>query len=112
MIVLYIFLAIPVMWALFLTYCTIMASRRSGKFYLAPWPVRALSYLLLGMLVVADVGFNLTIGSVLFLELPDFHQPTFTQRCASHREDQDWRGRLARWVCTGWLNPFEENHCR
>lgn len=108
----YALLAAPLLWGLFLMYCAIMASRRSGKFYLAPWPVRAMSYALLALLVVTDVAFNFTIGSALFLESPDIHQPTFTERCAQHLAALDWRGRIARWVCDGWLNPFEEDHCR
>src|ERR1700747_1945493 len=107
MLFLYIFLAILVTWALYLMYCALHASMKSGKFALTPWPVRLLSYALLGVMLTADVAFNLTVGSLLFAEAPDIYHPTFTQRCAAHKQDQDWRGRLARWVCSGWLNPFE-----
>lgn len=107
-----ILVAVIVLWTLFLAYCAIMASRRSGKFQLTPWPVRALSYTLLGLLVVGDIALNFTLGSAIFLELPNLHRPTFTQRCADHLDDQDWRGDRARWFCYGWLNPFQEHHCR
>jgi hypothetical protein len=100
------------LWGLFLMYCALHASMKSGKFYLTPSPVRACSYVLLGVMIVADIGFNFTIGSALFLELPDIRRPTFTQRCASHLDDDDWRGRIANYVCDGWLSPFESSHCR
>lgn len=110
MISLYALLATVEFWVLFLAYCAIMASRRSGKFQLTPWPVRALSYAVLGVLGVVDIVFNFTAGSLLFREMPDTF--TFTQRCAEHLHDDDRRGRIARWFCDGWLNPFEENHCQ
>lgn len=107
----YLFLAPVLLWALFLMYCTLNASRKSGKFYEAPWPVRGLSYALLAVMVVADILFNFTIGTVLFLELPQFRRPTFTQRCSRHLSGLFWRGDLARWFCFGWMNPFEPDHC-
>lgn len=97
------------LWALFLMYCALHASIKSGKFYKTPWPVRSLSYVLLVFMVGADAIFNVTIGSALFLELPKSWM--FTTRCSSHLDDVNWRGDLARWVCNGWLNPFEEGHC-
>lgn len=106
-------LAAPlVLWGLFLMYCALHASMKSGKFYLAPWPVRACSYVLLGVMVAADIAFNFTIGSAIFLELPNIRRPTFTQRCASHLDDSDWRGKLSHWFCDGWMSPFEASHCR
>jgi hypothetical protein len=52
------------LWALFLMYCALHASIKSGKFYQTPWPVRSISYALLFMMVGADAVFNLTIGSL------------------------------------------------
>jgi hypothetical protein len=88
---------------------TLHASIKNGKFYITPWPVRSISYALLFMMVGADAVFNLTIGSIVFLELPKSWM--FTTRCSSHLEESGWRGDLARWICNGWLNPFEEGHC-
>jgi hypothetical protein len=97
------------LWALFLMYCALHASIKNGKFYITPWPVRSISYALLFMMVGADAVFNLTIGSIVFLELPKSWM--FTTRCSSHLDESGWRGDLARWICNGWLNPFEEGHC-
>lgn len=100
------------LWVLYLAYCTLNVSRRSGKFAMTPWPVRALSYAILAVAVVGDVVFNITIGTLSFLELPSMKRITFTKRCAFHMRDVGWRGAIARWVCSSWLNPFEENHCK
>jgi hypothetical protein len=35
----------------------------------------------------------------------------FTERCSQHMNDVGWRGDYARWVCFGWLNLFDDNHC-
>jgi hypothetical protein len=98
------------LWALFLMYCALNASLKSGKLKQTPPPVRAMSYTLLGVMWVADLVFNVTVGSLVFLELPKTLM--FTSRCSSHLKDEGWRGDLARWVCDGWLNPFEAGHCR
>lgn len=98
------------LWGLYLMYCALHASMRNGKLHATPWPVRALSYALLAFMVTADALFNLTIGSLLFLERP--RSWLFTARCSSHMADSGWRGELARWICEGWLNPFEADHCR
>lgn len=113
------------LWALYLMYSALNASLRSGKLKKTPLPVRVLSYLLIAVMGTADVLFNVTLGSLLFLEPPSLRLPrrlgeihdalialTFTHRCSSHLGDQGWRGDIARWVCNDWLNPFEEGHCK
>lgn len=43
-----------------------------------------------------DVAFDLVIGSIIFLELPNFKRNyTFSQRCCVHFHDADWRGKVA-----------------
>lgn len=98
-----------ILWALFLMYCALHASVRSGKLKATPWPVRCMSLALLGVMGTADVLFNITIGSLIFRQLP--RQWTFTQRCDAHLAEQGRRGDIARWVCNDWLNPFEQGHC-
>lgn len=100
-----------ILWALFLMYCALIASRKSGKLAATPWYVRWMSWVLLGVMGAFDVFFNVTFGSLMFLEAPSIHRLTFTQRCESHLGDTDFRGEIARWVCYGWLNPFQAGHC-
>jgi hypothetical protein len=100
------------LWALYLMYCTLHASMKSGKFYETPWPVRVLSYSLLVFMVTADIAFNVIFGSAIFVELPNVRALTFTARCSGHMGEDGWRGDLSRWICRSWLNPFESDHCR
>jgi hypothetical protein len=84
----------------------------NGKLAATPLLVRGVCWSIFGFALVLDVAFNFTVGTVLFLRLPKVRRPTFTQRCKDHLEDEDFRGRMARFVCDGWLNPFEAGHCR
>lgn len=53
---------------------------------------------------------NITVGSLLFLELPRTLQ--FTARCQRHMHKDTWRGKQARFWCRRFLDPFEEGgHC-
>ena len=63
-------------------------------------PPAVLSYLL-------DVLINLTLASVLFLDLP--REATLTKRL--HRYRTGWRSHVARFVCERLLNPFDADHC-
>lgn len=66
-------------------------------------------------LVVAtlmDIACNVTLASVIFLEAP--HEMMVTQRLKRHIIfDSGWRNKLARWVCSVLLDPFDPtgHHC-
>lgn len=95
----------------YLAYCAIWEARRLGRLAAAPLAVKAIVYSILAVGVVLDAAFNVTVGSALFLEPPNLRRPLFTARCKAHLEDEGWRGRIARFVCDGWLNPFQPGHC-
>ncbi len=100
------------LYVFFLAYVTLMVARGNGKLAAAPPPVRVVAYGILLVAWVLDVAFNVVIGSLIFIELPDWRRPTFTNRCSKHMDEQGWRGEIARWVCRGWLNPMDDGHCR
>ena len=53
---------------------------------------------------------NITLGSLLFLELPKTLQ--FTSRVNRHIRENSWRGKQARFWCDKFLDPYEEGgHC-
>lgn len=53
---------------------------------------------------------NISLGSLLFLEFP--RSLAFTKRCQRHMNDDTWRGKLARFWCKNFLDPFEDGgHC-
>lgn len=62
--------------------------------------------------VILDITFNLTLGSIMFLELP--RELLFTSRCRRWKETGDrypyWRMKLAEWWCKQ-LNQIDEGHC-
>lgn len=68
------------------------------------WPIFIVGFAL-------DVSFNLTVGTLSFLELP--HELTFSERCSRHINEGGWRGDVARWWCDNYLNPFDKSgkHC-
>lgn len=75
-----------------------------------PWPARVLGLPAALFSWVLDVFLNLTLCTVVFVDLP--REPTITQRLHRYqRERTDWRARLARWVCANLLNPFDPEHC-
>ncbi|GAB2181824.1 hypothetical protein DLREEDagrD3_20470 [Denitratisoma sp. agr-D3] len=60
--------------------------------------------------VLFDILFNWTVATVLFLDLP--REATFSQRLGRYIPRSDWRGSLARWICSRLLDPFEiGGHC-
>ena len=106
------FLGTVALFALYLAYCTLRVARGNGKLAMAPAVVRGLCWALLLAGLVLDILFNIFIGSLMFREWPNIQRLTFTARCTSHLKVDGFRGNIARWVCEGWLNPFEADHCR
>lgn len=86
----------------YLTYCSIIRTwsdlPKAVKILLLP----------LSPLYFVDVLFNVTFGTLMFVEWPK--TLTFTRRCDSHLLDTDWRGIEARYICR-ILNLFSPNHC-
>lgn len=105
------FASVVLFWSMFLAYCALHAAQRNGKLAATPIYVRVLSYVIVGIMYVCDVVFNVILGSVIFLEFPSTKALTFTARCNTHFNDTNFRGKIAHWVCDGWLIPFEAGHC-
>lgn len=107
MIILYAIAFANVLWLLFLA---VMALR--WKWHSLSLPVRIIAAPSVLIALVLDVLFNVTIGSVLFLDLP--RQWTFSQRVGNYKRRIDWRAPLAHWICSNLLDPFEVDgaHCK
>jgi len=99
------------LYVFYLSYVTLNAARLNGKLDMAPRPVKWIGWSIVSIGAVLDVSFNVTVGSVVYLELPELSRLFFTARCAKWKPDPGWRGDIARYVCDGWLNPFEAGHC-
>jgi hypothetical protein len=69
------------------------------------WLVMLLPLAVVGLLL--DVAFNLTFGTVMYLELP--RELLFTARCQRHFRGERWRQRLAAFWAKQ-LNAFDSGH--
>jgi hypothetical protein len=58
-----------------------------------------------------DIVFNITFGTLMFLELPSFHLITFSKRCEHHMGENNWRGSIANAYCF-LLNSVIPEHCQ
>lgn len=112
--------AAVLLYVLFLAYCTLRTMRDTGRLAVLPRVVRWHCWGILGLALVVDVAFNVTVGTLLFLDLPELRRLTFTMRCKAWMDyglapDSPllyrWRGGVARYVCESWLNPAEPGHC-
>jgi len=64
---------------------------------------------------IADVSFNFTIGTAMFLDLPLQKQAghlevTYSQRLKRLIHDTGWRGELARWVVVTFIYRTDPDH--
>jgi hypothetical protein len=107
--------ALAVFWAMGATwvfYLAIMNLDRNKK-KLTVW-AKVFGYPVLLVGLVLDVLFNAVIGSVLFLELPrlDLGEWLFSGRVSRWNASKYWRGDMARFFCSNFLDPFDEGgHC-
>ena len=72
-----------------------------------------IAYSILPVGLLADVLFNFTWGSIIFLEPPK--ELLMTTRLKRHLADhkKDWRDRNANWFCKEFLNVYDPTgkHC-
>lgn len=109
MIILYILLALIIFWVLYLASMNLIRARVEGKLDKVG---TALGFPIVLIGAVVDVVFNLTIFSLVFIELP--REIMVTKRLKRHiKHGTGWRKKLALWVCQNLLNPFDHtgNHC-
>jgi hypothetical protein len=106
-----VYLATFLFYELFLSYCTKRQMLESGRLAAMPRLAQAHCWAGLYFAFGLDIVFNVTVGSVVFLELPELRRLTFTARCSKWKEGTGRRSAIARWVCNGWLNPGEPGHC-
>jgi len=72
-------------------------------------------YPILGLGLIIDVFLNVTVGSISFIEPPRIitkKEWLFTGRVSRWNDTGGWRGDLARWYCSNFLDPFQKGgHC-
>lgn len=100
---------LPFLWLLFLALMSVAAAKDRKALSL---PVKIMVYPVLYLAVALDVLFNLTWGTILFLDVPQ--EWMFTARITRLGRDFEWRGAVARWICRKFLDPFDPSgsHCK
>lgn len=95
-------------WTYYLAMCSLKRAHKAG---VIPKFLKPLAYVLLAGFLVADAVFNITVGTIVFLQLPK--QWLFTSRCKENANRWDWRRDTARWWCSNWLNWADPSgrHC-
>ena len=96
-------------WVYYLAMCTLKRANDAGKL---PKSIKPVAYLLLGLFLAVDCFFNLTVGTLSYLQLPG--EFLFTTRCEINMRRNDWRAKVAKWWCSVMLDPFDPSgkHCR
>lgn len=113
----YLLLSLPFLitmtWILYLAIMNLMENRAELNW--VAWILVAPT-LLLGL--VFDVLLNLIVGSILFVELPQYQNKEwlFTGRVSRHKylaPADSWRERIAFFICGKLLDPFApgDKHC-
>ena len=65
------------------------------------------------LFIVGDVIFNVTYGSIVFLQLPHYKRLTLTERLKYNLVvySDSWRGKLSYWICRRLVEPWDQHHC-
>lgn len=101
-----VYLFIASMWS---QYLAVMNMKRNHK--KLTLTAKLWAYPIAAAALISDVLFNFIFGTVAFIELPQ--EWLFTYRCSRHLNDSGWRGKIARWFCRNFMDPFDPDgrHC-
>lgn len=105
-------LILAALWGFWGVYVLVMGLYRAHLQKRLSWPTYALGapFLLLGLVV--DFIMNMTVATVVFLDIP--RQGLVTTRLARYVAlGSGWRFNVANWVCNNLLDVFDPsgNHC-
>ena len=94
-----------VLWVLYLAVMNLLRVQQAGKLsktiYYLSWPLLAIA-------LIVDVAFNVIVGSVIFLQPPDFKRLTLSARMDDLiRNGSGWRKRNAIIFVAYLLEPFD-----
>lgn len=93
-------------YLLWVLYQAVMNLQRARDNRTLPRPAYYLGLPILWVGLALDCAVNMTLASLLFLELP--HELLVTSRLERQVFDgSGWRQRLARWIAANLLDPFD-----
>lgn len=94
------------LWVLYLAVMNAARARDAGTL---TKPALALAMPVLGLGYLLDALVNLTVCTVLFLELP--REVLVTGRVSRLQKGTGKRAAIARWMCANLLDPFDPSGC-
>ena len=109
MLMINIFIASVILWSGFIVFAN---TREYIKGDYIP-PIQAVAHLIGIVFGIFDVVFNVTYGSIVFMQWPHWKRLTLTARLKYilHYQKMGWRWKLADKVCRRLIEPWDPNHC-
>jgi len=103
-------IAMHVVWVYYLALMNLKRARDKGTLT-KPAKLMGLPVLLVGG--IADWFFNMTFGTIGYLEKPTHWKELFSERCERHMHEDNWRGKQSRFWCRNFLDPYDPDgsHC-
>ena len=97
-----------IFYALYVASITLYAHRKDVN-----WCVYLIGAPVLICMVLIDVFAQLTLCTIIFLDLPQEWMVTLRLRRYKLQENMNWRKKAAQFVCEKLLNPFDptKEHC-
>ncbi len=101
------FIAMYALWVLYLAIMNLVRARDAGN--LTKWSTR-FGYPLLAIGYLMDFAVNVTLLSVIMLEIPQ--ELLVTARLTRHiNDDAGWRNTVATWICHNLLDFADPSGC-
>ncbi len=96
-------------WGLYLMIMTLKRNLEAGNLTIES---KILGYPWLAVMLIFDFFFNITAGTIIFLDIP--RDVLFTQRLSRMLKRTGWRFNTAHYICSRYLDRFDPDgmHCR
>lgn len=91
-----------ILWVFYLAVMHLQEARDAGRIPRFAYPVAVVT-LIAGYVI--DFLVNVIVLSVAMLEIP--RETTVTARLKRHRDANDWRGEMSRWIAAQLLDSFD-----
>lgn len=106
------FMATVILYLVWMFYLIVMTLKRARDAKTLSLPASIMAMPLVWTGVLLDAIGNITICTVVFLELP--REALITSRLKRLILGEGWRSDLAGWMCADLLNAFDPsgNHCK
>ena len=107
-------------WLLGLWIFFIFAANMKQRYEEKPWTLvpKWFAAIFIGAFIVCDVAYNVTYGTVLFMDFPHYKRLTLTARMKDYihsdsksKITQKYRKPLATFICKYMVEPWDVGHC-